>query len=64
MTVGQAKEIGTIEQGKIADLVFTARDPLADIANLRSVVMTVKRGTIYRRSDYKPITKDEVGDNQ
>jgi imidazolonepropionase-like amidohydrolase len=64
MTVGQAREIGTIEPGKIADLVFTARNPLADIANLRSVVITVKRGTIYRRSDYKPITKDEVGDNQ
>jgi imidazolonepropionase-like amidohydrolase len=64
MTVGQEKEIGTIEPGKVADVVFTARNPLADIANLRSVVMTVKRGTTYRRSDYKPITKDEVGENQ
>jgi imidazolonepropionase-like amidohydrolase len=63
MTVGQAKEIGTIEPGKIANLVFTAKNPLDNIANLRTVVMTVKRGKLYRRSDYVPISKDEAGDD-
>ena len=64
MTGGRAKDIGTIEPGKIADIVFIAKNPLENITNLRSVVMTVKRGKLYRRSDYAPVTKDEVGDNQ
>ncbi len=59
MTVGKAKEMGTIEPGKLADIVFLANDPLADIDNIKSVVTTVKRGVLYRRSDYRPITKDE-----
>jgi imidazolonepropionase-like amidohydrolase len=64
MTVGQAKEIGTIEPGKIANLVFTSKNPLDDIGNLRGVAMTVKRGKLYRRSEYVPIAKQEVGDNE
>ena len=60
VTVGKAKEMGTVEAGKFADIVFLAKDPLADIDNVKSVVMTVKRGVVYRRSDYRPITKDEA----
>ena len=60
MTIGKSGTTGTLETGKLADLVFLAKDPLADIGNLKSVVMTVKRGHLYRRADYKPITKDEA----
>ena len=60
MTVGKAKEMGTIAPGKLADIVFLARNPLSEIDNVKSVVMTVKRGVLYRRSDYRPITKDEA----
>ena len=60
MTVGKQREMGTIDTGKLADLVFVSKDPLADIGNLTSVVMTVKRGRVYRRSDYRPITKDDA----
>jgi len=60
MTMGKQAEMGTIEAGKVADIVFVAKDPLADIDNLKSVVMTVKRGRLYLRSDYRPITKDEA----
>lgn len=59
-TMGKSGEMGTIEAGKLADIVFVAKDPLTDIDNLKSVDMTVKRGRLYRRADYMPITKDEA----
>ncbi len=64
MTVGHAKDMGTIEPGKLANLVFVAKNPLDDIANLKSVVLTVKRGVAYLRSSYHPIQKDEVPEEQ
>jgi imidazolonepropionase-like amidohydrolase len=60
MTIGRSKDMGTIAPGKLADIVFVAKNPLLDIGNVRSVVMTLKRGKLYRRSDYKPIAKDEA----
>ncbi len=59
---GQEKQMGTLEGGKLANIVFLSKNPLADIANMKSVVLTVKRGKEYARADYKPITKDEAGE--
>lgn len=56
---GQEQLMGTVETGKLANLVFVSRDPLADIGNLRSVVFTLKRGEVFARKDYPPITIDE-----
>lgn len=52
--MGRVKDMGSVEAGKFADFVVLAADPLADIANVRSVQMTVKRGREYPRADYKP----------
>jgi imidazolonepropionase-like amidohydrolase len=52
--------MGSIEVGKLANLVFVRKDPLADIANLRTVAFTVKRGVVYARKDYRPIAAAEV----
>jgi imidazolonepropionase-like amidohydrolase len=60
MTIGQDANMGTVVPGKLANLVFLAKNPLADIANIRSVTLTVKRGAQYFRKDYRPITKDEA----
>jgi amidohydrolase family protein len=45
-------EFGTLEPGKYANLAFFKDNPALDIANLRSVVLTVKRGTRFWRKDY------------
>nr|WP_286159358.1 amidohydrolase family protein [Janthinobacterium sp. HH01] len=59
MALGRQREFGTLEAGKYANMVFLQRDPLQDIANVRSVVLTVKRGHQYARDEYqfKPLPR-------
>jgi imidazolonepropionase-like amidohydrolase len=59
---GQADETGSIQAGKLANLIVLAKDPTADIANLESLELTVKRGREYRRADFKPLTQAEMED--
>jgi imidazolonepropionase-like amidohydrolase len=40
------REIGTVEVGKLADLVVLGADPLKDISNVRRVEMVIKDGRI------------------
>jgi len=42
--------LGTVEVGKLADLLVLGADPSADIANVRKVKGVV-RGGVYRTSD-------------
>lgn len=44
---GVAEELGTLEPGKLADLVIVRGDPLKDIRDLDQVVATMKHGVIY-----------------
>jgi len=55
LSVSRTPDLGTIETGKLADLVFVAKDPTVDIRNLRTVATVVKRGVAYPRSDYNPM---------
>jgi imidazolonepropionase-like amidohydrolase len=48
-----ARDLGTIEPGKIADLVLLAADPIADIGNLRQVIWVMKGGVLYRPRDLR-----------
>ena len=49
---GQEANMGSIQAGKLANMVVLSADPLANIGNLQSVVMTVKRGRRFERTDY------------
>jgi imidazolonepropionase-like amidohydrolase len=46
LAMRREKEIGTIERGKLADLLLVAADPSADIANLRRVKLVVRGGAL------------------
>jgi imidazolonepropionase-like amidohydrolase len=59
--LGREAEMGTIEAGKLANLVFVDGDPGADIGALRRVRLVVKRGVAYRREDYVPISPQKFG---
>ncbi len=43
-----ADEIGTIEEGKLADLLVLEKDPLQDIGNLKKVEMIIQGGEIIK----------------
>lgn len=45
----QDKDLGSVEKGKIADLVGVPGDPLSDVNLLRRVNFVMKAGTIYRQ---------------
>jgi imidazolonepropionase-like amidohydrolase len=59
---GQEADLGRIAPGHLADLIVTTRDPTLDIENLKSLVLTIKRGREYPRSAYRPPTADDFKD--
>jgi imidazolonepropionase-like amidohydrolase len=46
--LGKGKELGTIEPGKLADIIVVRGNPLFDIASLANVEIVIKDGTIYK----------------
>jgi imidazolonepropionase-like amidohydrolase len=45
-----ADSVGTVERGKVADLVLLEANPLEDIRNTRRIAAVVLRGTLYDNS--------------
>lgn len=46
LAMGREKEIGTVEKGKLADLLIVAADPTVDAANLRKVRWVIRGGAM------------------
>lgn len=47
--LGAADRIGTIQPGRLADLVAVAGDPLTDVSQFQKVLFVMKGGTVYRQ---------------
>ena len=45
--LGEAANLGSIEAGKLADLVIVGGDPLADVRNARNVRTVIKNGEVH-----------------
>ncbi|MEQ9023037.1 MAG: amidohydrolase family protein, partial [Pseudomonadales bacterium] len=56
--IGMEADLGSIETGKLADLIVLDRDPLADIRHSESVQYTMINGRLYDTS-----TMNEIGNN-
>ncbi len=49
--VGVSNDLGSLERGKLADLVIVAGDPLQQIADTLKVAVTIKNGRAYALKD-------------
>lgn len=51
LAMDRAADLGTVQPGKVADLVIVDADPTADIRALRQVALVVRGGEIYTRHE-------------
>lgn len=50
--IGIAQRLGTLEAGKLADLLILSADPLADIRNIRRIDTVIQGGVVYPRDKF------------
>jgi imidazolonepropionase-like amidohydrolase len=56
--LGRLAELGTVEPGKLADLVVLDRDPRLDIANTRAIAAVVAAGRYLSRGELDAMLRD------
>jgi len=44
--LGKLDDLGTVEAGKLADLIILGGDPLKDISQIRNIEVVIKGGTV------------------
>jgi len=47
--IGDAKDIGSVQAGRYADIVAVSGDPLADIRQLEHARFVMKGGVVYKQ---------------
>ena len=57
MFFGTQKELGTVESGKLADLLLLDADPLKDIANTQKISGVMLNGKYYPRAELEKMLK-------
>jgi len=62
--LGKEKELGTVEQGKNADLVLLEANPLADIRNTTKIAAVVAAGRLLRKAELERMLKDVETSNR
>lgn len=53
LAMGRGRDLGTVEAGKIADLIVVGADPLVKIANLRTLRRVVRGGVVRDASELR-----------
>lgn len=57
--LGQERDLGSVEEGKFADLVLLNRDPLEDISNAQDIALVIKGGVVVDRGALDlPVNRD------
>ena len=56
----KSDQIGSIEEGKLADIVLLKADPLEDISNTRKITTVISRGHVYDRNTLDKLLSDMV----
>ena len=59
---GHQRDMGSIEPGKLANMVVLTRNPLLNLDNLKSVQSVIKRGRVFVRSAFVQLTADDLSD--
>jgi imidazolonepropionase-like amidohydrolase len=52
--LGMDKSIGSLQTGKIADIVAVPGDPLRDIKRMQETVFVMKNGAVYKERAVMP----------
>jgi imidazolonepropionase-like amidohydrolase len=55
---GKLKDLGTVTEGKVADLVLLSADPLADIRNTRKITAVILNGVLHDRTELDAMLKN------
>ena len=56
--LGMEKDLGTIEKGKVANLVLLDADPVSDIRNTQRIDSVVLKGKLLTRTDLDKLLQD------
>ena len=62
--LGREKDLGTVEPGKLADLVLLDADPLADVHNTTKIAAVVANGRLLPRQELDRMLADVEASNQ
>lgn len=59
--IGMGRDLGTLEAGKLADIIIVDGNPLADINTLDYVAVTIKDGSVWYDPKYTSAALTQIG---